>query len=174
MGLAVVLCGAVVLAACGSDAPAAGGSGGSSSIAPSLDASSATSVDGWKVPPDDEDAAVAAALTADPQAADALGRRLLADVPRRTCADAASLDLGPLAGVAAWGEVCAWGYEDASGAHQGLEIRSTTELPNLAFSAEGTHSPDVCFRRVIGDWWSFYSGNGLAEPCSASFEFQGA
>lgn len=125
----------------------------------------------WTVPPDDIDIGPASALVANPVDAERLGSRLLDAVPVGSCVPADRLDLGALATQGDWVSVCRWsGTQSPAG---GVIIRSAQDLPNLAYSEETPPSPDICFRRIVGNWWSFYSGNGLAEPCSPSFTFQG-
>jgi hypothetical protein len=131
--------------------------------------STTTTVDPYGVIAADADGKVLAAIEADRSGADATAVRLMATLDRRECVPASSVDLGPLTSAASWEQVCRYAVEE------GLSLSGVDHTPNVVFSDTHPVSPDTCFRRLVGNWWSWYSGGGdPVTPCMPGYTFQGA
>ena len=118
-----------------------------------------------------------AVLEAHRSAADATAQRLIAANPPTGCRPPRAGELGVLAQLGPWAEVCFRGLQDGSLASLDLDVVAHSTAGSLTYSAVGwsTSSPDSCYRHVVGHWYihALANLNDPADPCPYGYRFEG-
>jgi len=101
-----------------------------------------------------------------------VAQRITGSQARGTCAPASSIDLGVLASLGPWEQVCVFG---PSNGPAGLELERaprSTEI-NLTYTPTTPFNPDACLHHIAGPWWAVQPSDGNpSRPCPPGFTFQ--
>ena len=128
----------------------------------------------WRVSSHPEPAQLRALRANEPGATES-AEAALSSIPRGTCAEAGSVDLGPLAELGPWGKVCVWGSPDGSA--RGIEFKRPEGDSEIEFTdtSAAPIQPMRCLRHVTGEWWGVAPPNlnDPMSPCPSGFTFQG-
>jgi hypothetical protein len=105
------------------------------------------------------------------QSADsAVAERLMTEIPRATCRPVSTVDLGPLAALGRWTQVCADGIWNA--ANNKLSLRRP-DGSALTYESDTRAWPGECSAHIVGGWWVSQPADdrNVQQPCPHGFRY---
>lgn len=110
------------------------------------------------------------ALKTDPAGADTVAQALIDTIPTGTCRPAGQVDLGALAALGQWTQVCRFGRAGTS--ELGIDVQTGPLGPNLTYGSV-LSEPEVCDRKVGEHWWVWHvAGQDPVHPCPSGYRYQ--
>jgi hypothetical protein len=109
--------------------------------------------------------------------ADAVAEPIISTTPVRSCHSPTAAELGVLAQLGPWAQVCVHGPADGSFRVLELDHSVASGEDMLTYSSNGSDAalPDACVRHVTGRWFVHAQANldDPGDPCPSGFRFQG-
>ena len=103
----------------------------------------------------------------------AVAEREMTALPQGACRPVAGLDLGPLASVAPWSQVCVYGpWRKAA---TSFVLHSDRPDLTLTYATWGPEAPGGCSARITGSWWvsvPSHVDDGVPGRCPHGFTYQ--
>ena len=125
---------------------------------------------GWTPPP-----AIFEGIRARQEAATAVAEATMASQAPGTCQPAASIDLGSLADLGPWDQVCVWGPADGSSHGFELQRAPGSDAFELVYTmGAGPISVNSCLYDVAGNWWVVGHPAGSMSGCPRGFTYTGS
>ncbi len=108
--------------------------------------------------------------------ADATAEQIMAaTTPPGGCRTPTPGELGVLAQVGPWDQLCVFVAADSGFRSLELQRPVGSKADGLTYSSNGSHG-GACYRRVVGHWFAHAPANGEdpVDPCPRGYEFQGS